>query len=362
MSYFLRTIRETDWFLFFSVAPLLVLGLLIMKSFGEGSDYFFPRQLIWILVSIFIFFVFSRIDWRIFKNSLLVFLIYLFGVLSLVLLLLWGGAGKIESWFRFYSFSIQPSEPMKIILILILAQYLSRRHIEISHFKHIIVSGIYALMPIFLVFFQPDLGSAIIFALIWFGLILSSEISKKHLLLLFLIFILIAGFGWSFLLAPYQKARIVSFLNPYFDPMGRNYQAHQSMIAVGSGGFWGKGIGQGGQTRLEFLPEYQTDFMFAALSEELGLIGVFFVLLLFTLIIWEILSLARMGESNFERFFALGFCFFLMGHIFIHIGSNIGLFPITGLPLPFLSYGGSHLVSLFMGLGIWQGMRRYSLQ
>lgn len=361
MSYFLRIIRETDWFLFFSITPLLVLGLLIMKSFGEGADYFFPRQLIWIFISIFVFFVFSRIDWRIFKNSLLTAIIYLFGVLILTLLLL-GGSGKIESWFQFYSFSIQPSEPMKIILILVLAQYLSKRHIEISHIRHIIVSGIYALAPISLVFFQPDLGSAIIFALIWFGLILSSEISKKHLLLLFLVFILIAGFGWSFLLAPYQKARIISFLDPYFDPMGRNYQAYQSMIAIGSGGFWGKGIGQGGQTRLEFLPEYQTDFMFAALSEELGLIGAFFVLLLFTLIIWEILSLARIGESNFERFFALGFCFFLMGHIFIHIGSNIGLFPITGLPLPFLSYGGSHLVSLFMGLGIWQGMRRYSIR
>src|SRR3989338_6679940 len=347
MNYFLRIIRETDWFLFFFIAPLLVLGLLIIKSFGFGADYFFPRQLVWIFISIFVFFVFSRIDWRIFKNSLLISVIYLFGVLSLALLLLSGGGGKIESWFRFYSFSIQPSEPMKIILILILAQYFSKRHIEISHFKHIIVSGIYALLPISLVFFQPDLGSAIIFFFILF--------------LLFLVFILVACLGWSFLLAPYQKARIFSFLDPYFDPMGRSYQAYQSMLAVGSGGLWGKGIGQGVQTRLEFLPEYQTDFMFAALSEELGLVGVSFVLLLFILIIWEILSLARTGESNFERFFALGFCFFLMGHIFIHIGSNIGLFPITGLPLPFLSYGGGPLVSVFAGLGIWQGMRRYSL-
>lgn len=359
MNFAFRIFKETDWFLILSVVPLLAIGLLIMKSFGSSPDYFFSRQIIWILFSFFLFIVFSRVDWRVLRNSLLIISIYLAGILSLVFLFFFGSEG-IASWFQIGGFSVQPSEFVKIIIILTLAQYLSHRHIEISHLKHIIVSGIYVLVPMALIFLQPDLGSAIVLGFIWLGIILSSEISKKHLLMLFLAFALVAGASWSFLLAPYQKNRISSFINPYIDPRGQGYQGLQSMVAVGSGGLAGKGIGRGEQTRLEFLPEYQTDFIFAAVAEEFGLIGVSFVLLLFLIIIWQILILARSGESNFERFFALGFAFFLIGHITIHIGSNIGLFPITGVPLPFLSYGGSHLISLFIGLGIIQGMKRYS--
>jgi rod shape determining protein RodA len=161
-------------------------------------------------------------------------------------------------------------------------------------------------------------------------------------------------------LKPYQKDRILSFLNPLKDPQGAGYNALQSMIAIGSGQTWGKGLGLGTQSRLKFLPEYRTDFVFAAFAEEWGFVGVLIVFFSFGILIWRILKNAYLGQANFERFFGMGVSIFLMSHFVLHVGMNIGILPITGLSMPFLSYGGSHLVTIFSGLGILMGMRRHS--
>jgi len=246
------------------------------------------------------------------------------------------------------------------LVILILSKYFSRRHVDIAHVKHIFISGFYAALPAFLIFLQPDFGSAIVFGVIWLGMVMISGISKKHLLYILLILILIFAISWLLVLKPYQKTRILTFLNPASDPRGAGYNALQSMIATGSGQLWGKGMGYGTQSRLEFLPEHQTDFIFAAFAEEWGFIGVLILFLCFGALVWRILKNAFECKGNFERFFGLGIAIFLVAHFVLHVGMNVGLLPITGLNMPFLSYGGSHLLTVFAGMGILMGMRNHS--
>ncbi len=338
-----------------------------MKNFSAGDvaggDYYFSRQIIWIAVSLFLFFLFSFVDWRFLKKGEILLFFYAILIVALGALFFFGrNIRGASSWIEFFSFSIEPSDFIKLVLILILAKYFSRRHIEIANIKHIIVSGVYAVIPTLMVFFQPDFGSAIVLFLIWFGMILVSGINKKHLLLVILAITLVFTSAWTFVLQTYQKERIISFLNPLHDIKGAGYNALQSMIAVGSGKIFGKGIGFGTQSRLEFLPEHQTDFIFAAFAEEWGLMGVLFLFLFFGIIIWRILKNAYLGQSNFECLFGVGLAIFLMAHFLIHVGMNIGLLPITGIGMPFMSYGGSNMITVFAGLGILMGMRRYSRQ
>lgn len=358
----IRKYVDIDWLLFLSTTPLLAAGLVTMNTLGvsAGDKYFFSRQIIWILVSVFVFFSFSFVDWRFLKKGEILMALLLFFVAVLSFLFVFGKIVKgASSWLETSFFAIQPSDPLKLVIILILAKYFSRRHIEIADARHIIISGIYVFIPALLVFLQPDFGSAIVLFLIWLGMILVSGASKKHLLIIFLIGALALGVCWFFVFKPYQKQRILTFLHPLADVRGAGYNAFQSMVAVGSGQIFGKGIGFGTQSRLEFLPEHQTDFIFAAFAEEWGLVGVFFIFSFFAIIIYRILRIAYLGRGNFESFFGIGLAIFLMAHFSIHVGMNIGLLPVTGLGLPFMSYGGSNLVTVFAGLGILMGMRRY---
>jgi len=370
MSLFFRRVANIDWVLFLAVIPLLGAGLLAMKGLspqvggllGESGDYYFTRQLIWIFLAFVVFFVCSFIDWRFLKSGGLLIALLIANLALLVFLLVAGIATRGSSrWIHFASFSISPSDPVKLFLILVLAKYFSRRHIEIANIKHILVSLTYAVVPAALVFFQPDFGSSIIIGAIWLGMVLVSGISKKHLLFIILMAILIFTISWFFILKPYQKNRILTFLDPLSDPRGAGYNALQSMIAVGSGQIWGKGVGYGTQSRLEFLPEHQTDFIFAAYAEEWGFIGVLIIFIFLGIVAWRILLNAFNGQSNFERLFGIGMAIFIVIQSVIHIGMNIGLLPITGIPLPFMSYGGSSLLTIFAGLGILMGMRRYSI-
>ena len=348
-----------DWPLFLVIIPILGAGLITMNSF-VGESIFFERQIIWALVGFAVFFLASLVDWRFLRSTWVSVFLFLFSTLLLIMLFTLGQVTKgAISWFDFGAFSLQPSDPIKIFLIIILAKYFSRRHVEIANFRHLLVSGFYAGIIFLLVLLQPDFGSAIIIFMIWFGMVLVSGISKKHLLLVILTGILSFVFLWSFVFVPYQQARILTFINPLTDTSGAGYNALQSTIAVGSGEFFGKGIGYGTQSRLEFLPEYETDFIFAAFSEEWGFFGVMILFSLFGILFWRILSNALHGATNFEILFGLGVAIFLMSHFIIHVGMNIGLLPVTGTTMPFMSYGGSHLFTEFLALGMLAGMRRY---
>jgi rod shape determining protein RodA len=364
MSYFgglfERVRGSVDWILVFAIIPILGAGLVTMNSF-VGDNTLFIHQSVWIVIAFAVFFMVSSMDVRFLKRTEV--LVAIFGVfIGLLVGLLFVGSTVqgAKSWIDLGFFSFQPSDLMKIVLILILAKYFSRRHVEIAHIKHILVSGIYAFLTFALVFFQPDFGTAIIIFLIWFGMILASGISKKHLFILFMLCAVSGGVLWNFVFHDYQKARITAFLHPYADIQGAGYNAYQSMVAVGSGELWGKGIGYGTQSRLKFLPEYETDFVFAAFAEEWGYAGVLILFFLFGVVIWRILSIALVGMTNFETLFGVGLAVLFMSHFMIHIGTNVGLLPVTGTTIPFMSYGGSHLLTEFIGLGILMSMRKYS--
>lgn len=354
-------LRGIDWVLFLATLPLLGAGLVTMNSFVGDSNYFFEKQLIWIGVSLGLFFLLSMIDVRVFRSTAVIMGLYLTLCGLLILLLILGSVTQgAQSWLHFSGFSIQPSDPGKIVIILLLAKYFSRRHIEIANIRHIIISGAYMFFLFILVFLQPDFGSAIIIFAVWLGMIVVSGVSKKHLMFVFMIGVFAFGGLWGFVFENYQKQRIMTFLNPLTDIQGAGYNAYQSTVAVGSGELFGKGVGYGTQSRLKFLPEYQTDFVFAAFAEEWGFIGVVLLFVLFGIVIWRILANALLGATNFEMLFGLGVAILFMSHFVIHVGMNIGLLPVTGTTIPFLSYGGSHLITEFAGLGILMGMRRYN--
>ena len=352
-----------DWILVGAIVPLLCAGLATMNSFGgTASDgRFFTRQLIWILISVIVFFVCSVIDFRFLRKTWVSVVLFTISCTMLSLLFVIGLVSRgAASWFSLGAFSFQPSDMVKLALIIILAKYFSRRHIEIANIRHIVVSGAYAFVVCLLVLIQPALGSAIIIFLIWFGMVLVSGISKRHLAAMFLLAIIAFGGLWTFGFKDYQKNRILNFIHPLTDIHGTGYNAYQSTIAVGSGEILGKGVGYGTQSRLKFLPEYQTDFIFAAFAEEWGFIGVLLLFFLFGIVIWRTIRIARSGATNFEILFGAGVAILLIVHFVINIGMNIQLLPVTGTTLPFVSYGGTHLMTEFAGLGMMMGMRRYS--
>ena len=357
-----KAFKKIDWLMVYFILPIILAGLVTMKSFApqEGAGNFFNKQIVWALLGFGIFFIFSFIDFRFLKRTdiLVTLFLSLSGIL-VVLFILGHVSHGAKSWFSLGLFSFEPADLMKLILILILSKYFSRRHVEIRNFKHIFISGIYAFIPFVLVLLQPDFGSAMVIFLIWFGMILVSGISKVHLLTVFVggtVFFLLL---WTFVFAPYQKDRISNFFNPLANIHGSGYNALQSTIAVGSGKIFGKGLGFGTQSRLKFLPEYQTDFIFAAFAEEWGFLGCFLILLFFAFLIWRILYFSSLGASNFEMLFGMGMAIFIVSHILVNVGMNLGILPVTGIALPFMSYGGSHLMTEFMGLGILMSMRRY---
>ena len=352
--------KNIDWWLFLSIIPVIGAGLITMHSFS-GNTSFAWHQAIVITFSIVIFFIVSRIDARLLRStsvSVTLFIVTI-GFLSMLFIL-----GKVshgaQSWFDFGFFSFQPSDFAKIVLIIILAKYFSRRHIEIANVRHILVSGLYAFIFFILVLISPDLGSAMIIALIWLGMIVVSGVSKKHLLAMIGIAIMSLILLWSFAFKEYQKDRIRNFIDPLSDIHGAGYNAYQSTIAVGSGELWGKGVGYGTQSRLKFLPEYQTDFIFAAFAEEWGFVGIIILFTLYGIIIWRIILITLKGSTNFEILFGTGTAIFFIVHIAINVGMNMQLLPVTGTPLPFMSYGGTHVLTEFILLGLLMSMRKYS--
>lgn len=355
-----RFIADTDWFLLGSAVLISIFGLVTMYGFG-GQNQFAERQILWLIFGVGLFFMMSVIDFRFLRRTGVVVGIYGVAALLLALLFIIGAAFQGSArWFDLGFFAFQPSEFAKLALIIVLAKYFSRRHIEIAHFRHIIVSFLYAGVIFFLLFLQPDFGSGLIVLAVWGGIILIAGIPPKRLVVLGAIAAIAAAGLWFFALADYQKARIVSFMHPLADIQGAGYNAFQSTVAVGSGGILGKGIGYGTQSRLQFLPEHQTDFIFAAFAEEWGLGGALFLIILFGIIFWRISENARVGATNFETLFILGVGVLLLTHTTIHIGMNIGLLPITGTTLPFMSYGGSHMLITYATLGIINAMRRYA--
>lgn len=349
-----------DWVLFGSVLVLTLLGLVTMYT-NEGENIYFNRQIIWIGLACIGLLVALVPDYRFLRVGNTTFYLYMAIVASLVLVLFVGEVTLgAQSRFNLGLFSLQPSDPAKLVLIAVLAKYFAKRHELIGDFKHIFVSGIYALTVFGLVFIQPDFGSAIILFFVWFGMVLVAGIKFRHLLTVFIMGAIAFGGLWQFAFQEYQKDRIMTFLDPLSDIQGAGYNAYQSTVAIGSGQLLGKGIGYGTQSKLLFLPEYETDFIFAAFAEEWGLVGVGILFTMFGVVMWRLLRYALMAASNFEKLFATGVAILFTSHFFVHIGMNLGLLPVTGTTVPFMSYGGSHLLTEFIAVGMVMAMSRYT--
>ncbi len=349
------------WLLPLMALFLVACGLVTMSSFGiGGNESLLVRQLMFLLIGVSIMATLSFFDISFLKRSALILAMYSIGIgLLLALFVVGSTVNGATSWFQLGAFSFQPADLVKLILILILAKYLSRRHVEMARAKHLLITGLYFFIPFGLILLQPDFGSAAILLIVWFGMVLISGISRKHLLAFLLLSVVAGGLLWGFVFKPYQKDRILTFLHPTSDITGTGYNSYQSIVTVGSGRILGKGIGYGTQSRLQFLPENETDFIFASFAEEWGFAGSIVVLMLFLAILFKIIYIARRASSSFESLVAIGIALYFGAHILVNIGMNIGLLPVTGVTLPFMSYGGSHLITECIALGLVLSISRY---
>ena len=359
-----RHLKNLDWILIISALLLVGIGLLSLysSSLAKGDFSNFKKQIIFFGIGFFLMLGLSFFDWRALRdNPYLILILYFFCLVALLSLFFFAPEIRgVKSWYKIGGLTIDPIEFTKLVLIILLAKYFSTRHVEMYQIRHILLSGFYFLIPAILVFFQPDLGQVIILILLWSGILIVSGISFKRFLILLFCFLLIFILAWNFALKDYQKVRVLSFIQPQLaDPLAIGWSQNQAKIAIGSGGVFGQGIGSGSQTQYGFLPEPQTDFIFAAIAEETGLIGVSVLFFLFSILIWRISKIVLSAQTNFPRLFASGFVILLISQIFIHIGMNIGILPIIGISLPLISYGGSSLIATFIELGILQSIKTH---
>lgn len=344
--------------LLFVTGIIVFIGLLLLFSASKGISGavsgipVYIKQVIWLIFAISIFVWLKDFDYRHWNK--LSYILYIV-VIILLLVVLAIGTGRAGRWIRIGWFNFQPSEFAKFVLIISLARYFSKRDIErfTTLFGAVIITG----LPFLLILIQPNLGTAFLLLIIFFTMAYLAGAKRKHLLILIVIGILISPFFWMGL-KDYQKQRLIIFLNPWKDPLGKGYNILQSKITIGSGGIIGKGFLKGTQTKLAFLPEFHTDFIFCLLAEEFGLIGVMVLLFLYYVFLTQSTKIIMTTQDPFGRLVGTGIMVMFLTQIFVNIGMASGILPVAGIPLPFVSYGGSALIVGFICLAtlynLWQ--------
>ncbi|OIP98050.1 rod shape-determining protein RodA [candidate division WWE3 bacterium CG09_land_8_20_14_0_10_39_24] len=334
---------------------------LVIFSFGSfailsTSLTIFQSQLIFFVLGIFLYFLVCLSDIESLKTPIFIFLAYFLSLLMLFGLSIFGESIRNSvRWYNFGLFNFQPSEMVKLVEILVLAKLLTLGNGRYLSLKKIILSFLVIVPFIVLIAKQPDLGSALVIMGIWFFMILYSGVNPRQILLFILAISLLSYPMWNFLRS-YQKQRVVSFVNPYADPLGSGYNVIQSMIAVGSGEIFGRGFGRGTQSHLRFLPEYRTDFIFAAFSEEWGFLGSAILVTFYFGLLYKILAIAHASKSGFFAMASVGVFSLLFIQCVVNMGMNLGILPVTGITLPLVSYGGSSLLTTFVMLGFIQAV------
>ncbi len=359
-----RLFTNMDWMLFGLVVAISLLGILNIYSatltYSMVGTAYFIKQLYWLSFGLLIALVVCSMDYHLFEDFSYWF--YGFWVLLLVAVLLFGkrslGATR---WLNFGLFTMQPSELMKIVIILTFARFLNNYHV-IGGFrvKDLLLPLAILGVPALLIMKQPDLGTAILVILIAFSMLAYVGVHWTAIVSFTMVTIPFLWISWQYLLRPYQKSRILNFINPERSKLGSGYHIIQSKIAVGSGGIAGRGFTDGTQSKLRFLPEQHTDFAFSVFSEEWGFVGCVVLILLFVSLIFWGLNIARRCNDRFGGLLAVGVTAMLFWHTVINMGMVIGLFPVVGVPMPFFSYGGTSMITSMIGIGILQGisMRR----
>lgn len=348
-----------DFSLISAILILSFLGLLNLAGVAGINSLFFKKQSIFFTVGILILFLNPVFNYRIFKNYSLPSAFF-FGI-SIFLLLFTLQADPIRgvtAWLHLpFGISFETSEIAKLAMILFLARYFSSRG-HFTHFLTILISGVYVFTAIFLVFLQPDFGSSVILFLIWLGGVFLFGLTRKQILIAVNLFIIISLIIGVFILEPYQKSRITSFLAGLLGYGRESYNVLQSKIAIGSGGFWGLGFGNGQQAKFGVLPEATSDFALAAFVEQFGFISLATIIFLYFIILNRLLFISSTAQDNFSKLFTAMFLVYFFSHTAINMGMNLGLLPVTGLPLPFISYGGSYFISLMAGFSILENIRK----
>jgi rod shape determining protein RodA len=351
-----RAWRHFDVWLFAGVALLTIAGVAMIQSAIAGNEFLVDqdtvvRQVIFGLAGLVVLVLFTAIDYRLWSALSRPMYLFILAILALIPIAGIAGFGSAR-WFQVGIITVQPSELAKIIMTLVLANYLSRNQHRLHESGIVIRSLLLIAVPALLVFIQPDLSTAIVLGVIWIAQVWAAGGQPKHLAILAGIALLAPILAWP-LLQDYQQARVITFLFPDPDAgFGATYNVNQALIAIGSGGLFGKGYGSGTQVQLRFLKVRHTDFIFSAMSEEFGFVGAMLLLLLFSFIIYRCLRAARMARDTFGALTCYGVAILMLFQGFFNIGMNLKLFPVSGLPLPFFSYGGSSLFTSLLAIGL----------
>lgn len=352
-----RKLKNLDWVMIIVSLFLFSLGVIVIYSTTANSVGFSEAftQITFGIIGFSMLFILALLDYRALKN-LTPYLYAIMIILLLYVLIIGVISHGAARWIDFGIFKLQPSELAKLVMIIVLAKYFSQKGEVMLSFKSLAVSLVYTVIPVILIILQPDLGTALVLLVIWFSMILASQARKIYIFSLMLISFGVMPLVYQFLLKDYQRQRLLTFLNPASDPQGTGYNVLQSTIAVGSGQMFGRGLGHGPQSQLKFLPERYTDFIFSVLAEELGFAGGIILLALFAVLIFRILRVAKISSDSFGSFLAIGMATWILFQIFVNIGMNVGIMPVTGIPLPLISAGGSSTIAVLIGLGMLQSV------
>lgn len=351
--------RKADFVLIGTIFLLVCFGLATIygiESANPNTTYsLFKKQIGFAVFGFIMMFVMAGINYKSFRPYHRHLYVASIGVLLLVLFFGQTVRGT-RGWFQIFGFGIQPVEIAKFAIIVWLATFFSKQARNIDLLKNVIMSAVGVGVFVLFVLMQPDFGSALTMLGIWFLMMIVLGIKRKHLMVLLGLMMAVSIISWFFVFKPYQKDRILVFLDPARDPLGRGYNITQAAIAVGSGQLYGRGLGYGSQSQLKFLPESQTDFIFAVLAEEFGFIGILVIVFLWIVLFWRIARIMMQADSDFGAFLVLGIGLLLFIQIMVNAGMNIGLAPVTGISLPFISYGGSFLIMALTMSGVIQSV------
>lgn len=352
-----------DYLLLLTSAMLVVYGLVLIHS-ASSTTYDGPltsfanpvaRQALFAIISLGIMFAISQVDYHHLTHY--AWYLYIAGILSLLAVLVFGTeAYGSTRWFDLGIIQVQPSEFAKLATILLLARFFSEHGGDARELRALVVSLVIVVPAALLVFIEPDLGTSVVFAAIWLGVVVIAGVNRGHLLLLGAAALAVLPFAWTFALEDYQVERISVLVNPDESPLDAGYNVIQSQIAVGSGQVFGKGLMNGEQTQLRYLKVPTKDFIFSVLGEELGFAGALALFLLFIVLLLRIIRAAQIAGDTAGQLIAVGIAMLILMQTFINIAVNLSIFPVTGIPLPFLSQGDSSLMSMFIALGIVQSV------
>lgn len=345
-------VSDLDWQLISLILTLICIGFLMLYSAASGSFYpWLIRQLIFVIIFFPVMLFIAITDIKFWYR--IAYLPYVFVLLLLVIVDIMGhNAMGATRWFKLGGLAIQPSEIMKVCLVWALAKYFYNIEAEnIQKTRYVIIPLLLIAIPVLLIFEQPDLGTATILMMVGVSILFVAGVKMWKFIVVGITGLAAIPFLWSFVLYDYQKQRVLTFLNPDNDPLGSGYNIIQSKIAIGSGGFFGKGFLNGTQGQLDFLPERQTDFIFTMLSEELGFVGSVFTIIVYSLIIYKGTNIALRIRHQFGRILVIGVMTIFFFHMFINMGMVTGLIPVVGAPLPLISYGGTITATMLIGFG-----------